>query len=163
MPYLVDGNNVQYAMRKAGLDMARSLLCNLMDTLARQDRVCVVFDGPQPPHGLLQQLSHENVEMIFSEHRKADELILDRIRHDSAPRRLVVVSSDHEIRQLAHQRQCRMLKSDEFVQLLLDVDQAPPPPKRVEPAGKYQGLSGSETQAWMHEFHLDEDENDNDQ
>ena len=47
VPYLIDGNNLIFALREVGPEVDRLGLCELLDRLAaRGERVCVIFDGP---------------------------------------------------------------------------------------------------------------------
>lgn len=171
MPYLVDGNNLLFALKKAGLDVARSVLCALVARLAQSPRprtggrasrpskredVTVVFDGP-PPHGpLAQQIEVEGVRIVFAAPEPADAVIMREIAEDSAPRRLIVVSTDRQIRQAARRRRCVIRLSEDFVQDLLTAADAPAHKTTPEMREKYQGLSEAQTRQWIKEFGLEE-------
>ena len=159
MPFLVDGNNLMFALRKAGVDAGRQKICTLLAALAKtaNTSVAVVFDGPKPPPAVLRQMEYPAIEIAFSELAKADELIVARIKANSAPRRLVVVSSDHEIRIPAQHRRCQVIRSEDFVPLLLEAVN-PPPQRPREPREKYQGLTDDEAKKWIKEFGLDDEE-----
>jgi hypothetical protein len=154
VPFLIDGNNVLFALKKAGTEANRIGLCRHLGELARAgEKVTVVFDGPPPQGPLAREVDEPGVTIYFSSGRTADEVIAELILADTAPRRLTVVSTDHEIRRNAHKRRCPTLDSEAFAEILL----SPPATRRPgEPAEKRQGLlSEEETEAWLKEFHLD--------
>ena len=153
MPFLIDGNNLMFAMRKAGSDIGRGGLCRLLGDLAQRTghRVRLVFDGPAPAGPLAEQIRDQRIETTFSAPKTADEVILEAIAADSAPRRLTVVSSDRQLRVAAHRRRCIALRSEEFLIVLEKLTQ-PRPTRPAEPQEKYRGLAGEETDAWLKEF-----------
>lgn len=161
MPYVIDGNNVAYALGDAGLDTGRQRLVGLLLPLADSgQKVTIVFDGPRPPPGLAQQIAQEPIEVLYSQHRTADAIILEIIAANSAPRRLIVVSSDRELQQAARRRQCVVIRSSNFVDLLIEANAPVAPAKRGEPREKFAGLSHDEVLDWLKEFHIDESECD---
>ena len=82
------------------------------------------------------------IEMVFSGHARADDIIQARIASDSAPRRLTVVSTDREIRKVAHSRRCQICLSEQFAQALLDgTRHTHQPPDATEPPEKRAGLT----------------------
>ena len=162
MPYLIDGNNLMYALSEAQGGVGRLGLCKLLMGLpARGQRVRVVFDGPEPPSGLARQIEDTGLEVHYSGPRIADDLITEHITADSAPRRLTVVSSDREIRKAASRRRCRIIKSEEFVPMLLRIVEShrrceSKTRRGGEPKEKREGLSQEQTQKWLREFGFDE-------
>jgi uncharacterized protein len=123
MPLLIDGYNLLHAAgiiaRGVGpgtLERARLALLNfLAASIDPQDipRATVVFDAQDAPGGLPRTLDHRGITVRFAENgRSADELIAELILAESAPRRLVVVSSDHEIQRAARRRRAKALDSD---------------------------------------------------
>jgi uncharacterized protein len=160
MPYLVDGNNLFFAFRKAGEDMGRGSLAQRLGQLAdiTGQRVAVVFDGPAPHGALAQQVGDERIEVVFSGTRTADAVMCERIEADSAPRRLVVVSTDHEIRRAARRRRCQGIRSEDFVEMLgTMIERSRRPRKKGEPPQKQQGLTSQQAREWLKELNLDED------
>lgn len=109
MPLIIDANNLLHTTMPqplAGLNETR--LCAL---LARGpwagDRVTVVCDGASGTLDMRCSPS-DAVELRFAGHRQtADDVIIAMIDADSAPRRLVVVSNDREIRRAARRRRAR--------------------------------------------------------
>jgi hypothetical protein len=76
-------------------------------------RTTVVFDSHDAPWGLPQSLQHHGITVRFAaKYEEADDLIEELIAADSAPRRLVVVSSDHRIQRAARRRRAKAADSD---------------------------------------------------
>ncbi len=159
MPFLVDGNNLMHAMQAVGPEVGRDGLCKFLGHLVRHgERVCVVFDGPPPPGPMARRVAAHNAEVLYAAPRTADEVIEERIQSDSAPRRLVVVSSDRHIRKAARRRRCQGRRSEPFARALLTVAESDRcAPVELEPAEKQTGLGPEQTQQWLREFGLMEE------
>ena len=156
MPYLIDGNNLIYAMMEVGPEVGRQGLVDLLGQWPGPgQRVCVVFDGPAPPEGLARQIQAGGLEVIYSAGRTGDEIIFERIAADSGPRELTVVSTDREIRAAARRRRCRAVRSENFArQVLAEIRRLnQPPPPQAEPTEQRLGLSDpADQQAWLREM-----------
>ena len=157
MPYLIDGNNLLFALYGAAANAERLELCRrLAEIAAGGEAVCVAFDGPPPDEPMAALIAKTGVEAIFSGPRPADELLLRRIAESSAPKHLTVVSTDREIREAASRRKCIVVRSEDFARVLerppRPAEASPPP----EPAQKRKGLSPAETQRWLREFGIEE-------
>ena len=152
MPYLIDGNNLIYALADAGRQVGRAGLCNLLAPLLARGPVTVVFDGPSPPESMARQIEQTGVTVQYSSDRPADEVIIEHIRANSAPRRLAVVSTDREIRTSARRRRCQSVTSQDFAILLERLAQRPPRQGPSEPPEKTEGLGGRHVDEWMKEF-----------
>jgi hypothetical protein len=89
----------------------------------------------------------------------ADSLIARMVSMSTAPRRLLVVSSDHEITRTARRRGCRTLRSDEFLQHLADdADLAARRPSRAAPAPRQAippMMTEQQVQGWAALFGLE--------
>lgn len=155
MPVLIDGNNLLFAARDADPDkpVGRARLCELIGRWSRRtgQRAAIIFDGPTPPEELAAQIADRDVEVGYSEAEKADTLIVARIQGDSAPRRLIVVSTDREIARVAHRRRATPMRSDEFWDLVV-ADLSRPPQVPLEPIEKRRGLSKGQAEQWMREL-----------
>jgi len=135
----------------------RGGLCALlMELVTRGEKVCVVFDGPAPPESATAQVTEHGIDLAFSGHKSADELIVNRIATNTAPRRLTVVSTDREIRRAGRKRRCKVQTSEEFARSLLRAARPVEKRKPLEPREKRHGLSPQQTQAWLREFDLDQ-------
>lgn len=159
MPVLVDGNNLIYAARQVDptdLLIGRSLLCAKLGHWARRrrERVHVVFDGPRPDEPLAQQIGDPALTVTYSGRGvSADRRIHELIAADSAPRRLVVVSSDREVMAAARRRDARPVRADDFWRIVL-ADLARPEPQPLEPPEKREGLAPEQTEEWLRDFGL---------
>ena len=72
----------------------------------------IVFDSRGAPPGLPRTLNHRGMAVLFAPRdEEADDLIEELIRAASAPRRLVVVSSDR-IQRAARRRKAKAVDSD---------------------------------------------------
>ena len=169
MPLLIDGNNLIHALARVGPDLGRGSLSKLLAALAEPgrpgplagERVCVVFDGAAPRGPMAEQMKYDRLEAVYSAPRTADELILERIAADTAPRRLTVVSSDRELRRAGRRRRCKLAGSEEFADALVSASARPARPAPDEPPEKRRGcLTPAETQAWMRELGLSEEDAD---
>lgn len=161
MPVIIDGYNLLHAARRCDEDgdLGRGQLCQLLGRwgrVARQE-VLVVFDGAAPPEPLGRQLHGVGIEVIYSgPGRSADDLVVERIDASSAPRRLMVVSSDRQVRRAARRRRCGQVGSADFFEQVLRVlargrrSEPEPPEKRAGPAPE-------EVDEWLRRFGYDGD------
>ena len=111
MPVLIDGYNLAWALGETGQRLQRGDLTGARDRLLhiladrlgdRAPHTTVVFDARQPPTDLPRRATCRGIRVLFAvTEANADELIIRRIAEDTAPRRLLVVSSDREIRDAA--------------------------------------------------------------
>jgi uncharacterized protein len=123
MPLLIDGYNLLNATGIVGrgigpatLERSRLALLNYLAASLDPDELphtTVVFDARQPPWGLPRVVQHRGITVRFAaKYESADALIEELIQADSAPRRLIVVSSDHEIQRAARRRRAKAVDSD---------------------------------------------------
>ena len=85
----------------------------------------------------------------------ADELIMALIERSSAPKRLLVVTSDREVASAARKRRCRILDSDSFLaHLAHDAGRAGRNPVAGQTAGDQADALGVED--WIDQFQLDD-------
>lgn len=123
MGLLIDGYNLMFAAGLAaraggpgGLERSRLALLNFVAgsvAAAELVRTKVVFDSSGAPPGLPEVLNHRGLTVHFaSRHEDADALIEELIQHDSAPRQLIVVSSDHRLQRAARRRRATAIDSD---------------------------------------------------
>lgn len=157
MPLLIDGNNLLYAARELEdpqLAPGRALLCARLSEWAsrRGQRIHVVFDGPTPARGFAEQIQADMLVVEYSGASSADTVLIERLEENSAPRRLLVVSTDGVVQKAARRRQATAVRADEFWrQLRKDLARRPQPPS-PEPLEKRHGLSHSQTEEWLREF-----------
>jgi len=156
---LIDGHNLLWSIHKPGTDSEPITDIQLCHLLGRYLKLVgktgeIVFDGPGPR----DKSDFDNIpglEVIFAGlATDADSIIEDKIRANTAPKRLTVVSSDRRLRTAARARKATTVKSDVFwsnLQKRLSRKQ----PVR-EPAAKRLGISKSETEQWLKFFNLEQ-------
>ena len=163
MPYLFDGYNVYHAARKLSQQWAHitvSSLCVLIGEDMRVLRDCgvLVFDGRQPKGRIDQEQLPACVKLLYSGPKSdADSSIEQLIKENSAPKRLVVVSSDRRIARAARRRRAKKLGSAEYLFEMLKRAERPPA-KPKEPPEKRHGVPDGQLGGWLEMFGIDPDE-----
>ncbi len=157
MPFLIDGYNLLWAVQKYGegmetmedIELCRILSIYLVSTGQHGE---IIFDGTGPDEK--QAFDYiKGLGVYFSgPDREADSVIEDKIKSDTAPRRLVVVSSDNRIRKAAHTRKASSIKSEIFWQEVIKAMNKKK--KEPEPPGKRGGISEGETEQWIKFFKI---------
>jgi predicted RNA-binding protein with PIN domain len=80
----------------------------------------IVFDAAGAPPGLPPTITHEGMTIHFARrHSNADEMIEELLEQWTAPRSLVVVSSDHRVQRAARQRGAAFVDSEQWYADLL--------------------------------------------
>ncbi len=160
MPLLIDCYNVLHAEKPAALaGLGEASLCALLArTRWAAGGVTVVCDGSPKPHSLKQgDPALGAVELIFSgADRSADDVIIELIDADSAPRRLTVVSSDRAIRKAARRRKARDWSAEEFLQRLpkaVSSGSGTSAPGPAKPGGAV--MPDEQVQRWLDFFGID--------
>lgn len=159
--YLIDGYNLLHAMGllhgkvgPTGLAKARLGLLGLLWGVYGPEAttVTVVFDAAHAPPGALAEQEYHGIHVRFAvAQEQADDLIEALIRHDSAPKRLTVVTDDHRIRDAAERRRCIVSGCTEYLEWLERHRREKGRPARpADP--KPEHLSDEETQHWLREF-----------
>lgn len=89
--------------------------------------VTVVFDSavrlPNMSDYVLQNGMHVH---YATGHRDADELIIDMLQRHSAPKSLMIVSSDHQIQKAAERRRARYCDSDRWYEDMIAANRSNP-------------------------------------
>ncbi len=154
----MDGYNllriIQRSESMAALDEA-GLVHILSEYLKRtRDRGQIIFDGIGPPDksGLG---GFRNLEVFFSgQDKDADTVIEEKIQDNTAPRSLIVVSSDRRLKAAAKKRKAVSLGADMFWMSVCKTMEKEPP--RPEPKEKRHGITDAETDRWLDYFGIDE-------
>ena len=157
MPVIIDGHNLLRTIQGTSEDfesISRVQLCRIVSRYLglTGEKGEIVFDGTGPPDKSgFDNIS--NLEVFFAgRSTDADSVIEDKIKASTAPKRLMVVSSDRRLRNAARARKAMLVKSLDFwadVQKELSRKRA-----AREPAEKRRGLTESETQQWLEFFGL---------
>lgn len=156
MPIIIDGYNLLRWVQ--GIEEYQSLdeagLCRFISEYLVRVRTHgqIVFDGIGPPDK--SELGGiDNLEVYFSgQEYEADDIIIEKIEEYSAPKNMVIVSTDREIRAVATRKKATAVTSDVFwLSMIEQLDKKKPTPM---PKEKRQGIPEGETDAWMDEFGL---------
>ena len=159
MPYLIDGYNLLRAVQKLEefASMTDVQMCRAVSDYlcCVRDHGHLVFDGSGPPDkspfGGIPSL-----EVYFSGPScEADDIIEEKIQDNTAPKSLIVVSSDNRLRAAAAKRRAVAIGADLFWQNLLKQLEKQANRPAPEPSQKRHGLTERETDLWLDEFGLD--------
>ena len=119
MPYLIDGNNLLGAGRDRRLGIPtdeRELVLRLSAFAAsRRAHLTVVFDGARPAG---EHAAASRIRVRYAGKRLADDVIVDLVRSSGAPRDIVVVTSDRDLRSRVRAASGRVMGCREFAEAL---------------------------------------------
>jgi predicted RNA-binding protein with PIN domain len=162
VPYLIDGYNLLFAYLGAppsrslskALERARKRLLEKL-RVGHGDGasvVTVVFDAAAAPRGVPAQHDYHGIQVLFAVHQeRADDLIEDLIRRESAPPQLTVVTDDRHIQQAAQRRHCAVMGCTTYLDWL-EMEKQPTPSISHRRSGKPQTVTAEEAQRWLGEF-----------
>lgn len=165
---IIDGNNLLHAMHEHAPipRMGRETMVRVIDRWAveRKVEVILVFDGPSPPVGLVEQMSSRFVKVRFSAPVIADDVIADMIREASRPDLIRVISGDNAVRKEANRRRCRNDDSVAFIRELFST--SPTSNERsgntIDGGPEKPQASADRTAEWLDWFGLDIPDRDDD-
>jgi len=155
MPFIIDGHNLLHSTKKTnpeGEPISDIALCRVVSSFlqATDQKGQIIFDGTGPPEK--QAFDYiQNLEVVFAGRgTDADSVIEDKIRINTAPRRLTIVSSDRRLVKAARSRRAETVKSEAFWEIVQK--QLRRKAKFKEPQQKRQGLTEGETKQWLEFF-----------
>jgi predicted RNA-binding protein with PIN domain len=125
-------------------------LCRMIENSRwRGHRVSLICDGTPSD----EQGAGARYQTIFTgPFKSADEEIMERVARSSAPRSILVVTSDREIVKAIGKRGAQHIGSSSFLQALVE-DSYKPKTKTVR---RPTGLSPERAQEWREQFGIDE-------
>jgi hypothetical protein len=157
MAVIIDGHNLLWLIRNQEEDQSITDvgLCRLLDVYfgLTNESAEIIFDGIGPPDksgfdGI------RNLDITFSGRATdCDTLVENKILESTAPKRLIIVSSDRRLRDAADDRKATAIKSEDFWEMVKKRISKYKPGK--EPAQKRKGLTQSETELWLKEFGIE--------
>ncbi|KPL24238.1 MAG: hypothetical protein AMJ75_04230 [Phycisphaerae bacterium SM1_79] len=156
---IIDGHNLLHSMVKLHEGSGPTSDVQLCWIISRYLKAVgetgeIVFDGTGP-RDKSQFDNIVNLEVFFAGLGKdADSVIENKIRANTAPKRLSVVSSDRRLRDAARTRKATSVKSEAFWDDLQKQLKHKKPIK--EPEAKRSGLSESETKQWLEFFGIEQ-------
>jgi predicted RNA-binding protein with PIN domain len=156
---IFDGYNLLHSIQKTGdypISISDIQLCHIIGRYLKfiSEKGEIIFDGtgPRDKSGFENII---NLEVFFSGlNSDADTIIEDKIKSNTAPKRLTIVSSDRMLRDAARKRKATVVKSQVFWDNLCK--QLARKKTKPEPAGKRHGLSEGETDLWLKIFGLEQ-------
>lgn len=164
MPLVLDTFNVLHTVgilppELAGLDVP-GLAALILRSRHANEKTTFVCDGlpaaDLPPTGPLASPGDFTVRYA-GRTSTADDLIRTIVEASTAPRRLIVVSSDHAIQKHAQRRRCPVLSSQDFLQQLADDANLPRGP-HASPRAIPPAMSAEQVDKWIDVFDLDDDD-----
>jgi predicted RNA-binding protein with PIN domain len=159
MPIIIDGHNLLHTIQKTNEELQSISDIQLCQVISKYLKLTgqkgeIVFDGTGPrDKSVFDNII--NLEVLFAgQATDADGVIEHKIRLNTAPKRLKIVSSDRRLRKAAQTRKATVTKSETFWK---DLEKQLSRRRTIkEPAEKRQGLSESETRQWMRFFGLEQ-------
>jgi len=157
---IIDGNNLLWALHESlgEREITNEIeLCRVLSKYFTQiDEIGqVVFDGAGPSDTSDFEVI-SNPEVFFAGfHHDADSVIEEKIKVNTSPRRLTVVSSDRRLRKAASARSAATVKSEQFWERV-QRELSRKTPRRKEPDEKREGLTEGETDKWLEAFGLED-------
>jgi predicted RNA-binding protein with PIN domain len=163
MSLVIDGYNL---LNATGIDPARkgptplsrerqgllNFLGNALDEDTR-NRTTIVFDANRAPPGLPREQVVHGMRVVFArEFPQADALIEELIEADSAPRSLLVVSSDHRLHRAARRRGAKAIDSEAWYQGLCRRKRQGPHFQATRPEKPVMQESEAEAAFWVERF-----------
>lgn len=160
MPYLIDGYNLLRAVQKSEEFSALTdvQMCRAVSDYLNcvRDHGHIVFDGIGPPDKAAFG-GIPGLEVYFSGPScEADDIIEEKITDNTAPKSLVVVSSDRRLRAAAAKRKAIQVPVDLFWETLLAQLEKQANRPAPEPTEKRQGVTRREADIWLDIFDLDQ-------
>lgn len=149
MPLLIDTYNVLHVVGVlppdlAGLDPL-SLATLIASSRYADDSPRLICDGTPRP-GIPTSVGPVAIEYAGGG-IKADDLIATLVDASTAPRRLIVVSTDREVRAHAARRKCKVLTSEAFLaHLAADATSITKP--------SHEGIPHQDVATWIDQFNL---------
>ncbi len=156
---IIDGHNLLHAILKIEEDpkaVSDIELCRVVSSYLNQTNQVgeIVFDGRGPrDKDVFERV--DGIEVTFSGIRNdTDTIIEEKIKTNTAPKRLIIVSSDRRLRKAARSRKAIAVKSEDFwIKVQKQLSRKRP---QKEPAAKRRGISDSETKQWMKIFGIEQ-------
>ncbi len=153
---------------KGNLARARNSLIGMLArrlSLGEQKRTSIVFDSAsqQTTSDTRQPIDHAMTIWFASDYENADAMIIDLLRKTSSPRQTIVISSDHEIQQVARQRRCQIMDSLDWLESLEKRDEIEPKKDEIPGLDPLESardriLDEDEKNYWLDEFGISPDE-----
>lgn len=162
MRLLIDGYNLMHAVNLPATKVApqelRKLRQRFLNALAdalgplEASQAVVVFDSTDAPKNLPRETRHKGMTVLFAANDEdADARMEALIAKHSAPKSLLVVSSDHRVQRAGKRRKAQVLGADDFwTKIHKPKKKSPPIPAKQ--AETQKALSAEESAFWQETF-----------
>lgn len=158
MALIIDTCNVLHRTGILPPDLAGGDVSSLLSLLSssRYARKSTILACDWGPNNQKKESTEPWVRYVFPKHGKsADEIIIELVELSSAPRKLLVVTSDRRVAALARRGRARVIDSDRFLeQLAADAHRASSAPRSES---KVTQVRDQDAQAWLDQFGVDEE------
>ncbi len=164
---LVDGYNVLHScgfirggVGPGTLRRARNVFFGLLHRSLdpeQQRRTTIVFDSSRDRNEDSINVGEIRIEFA-TKFENADQLIELLIKKHSAPKQLLVVSSDHWIQQAARRRGARSIDSDQWLEGLISLSTLGPTQESAPQEMRDRRLNKQEVEGWLRELGINEDD-----
>lgn len=110
--YIIDGNNLAAKIKTGNKNCSRQRVVKYLSEhfAGTKNKISIYFDGYEKDF-----IPFFHGRIYYSGNKPADYEIRHHIENSNNPRLNVVVSSDHDIINLARACACEVIKSEEFV------------------------------------------------
>lgn len=163
MPIIIDGYNLMFAPRKRTTtklsakqaEAQRKRLISRLNAYraAASEEVTVVFDGGKGDWSMRRVEKEGEIEVIYSSgFESADDEITRLVRAYPDPRRVLVVSSDVELRRAVGKLGAKVVRSTDFNRQMGEAFRLERESQPQEPPEKFEGLSPGEAEGWLKEL-----------
>ena len=161
---LIDGYNLMHAAglarRRYGpgdLERCRNRLISFLRANLAEHVLAnteLVFDAFETPDQAPGRFEVDGMQIVFAAAGgDADAEIELRIRRHSAPKQLLIVSSDHRLQKAARRRRAGFVDSEVFFDHIEQREPSKGTSRTGSASAKPDRMpSDAETQAWLHEF-----------
>jgi predicted RNA-binding protein with PIN domain len=158
MPFLIDGYNLLWSVNNLSQEAEPITEAGLCWKISRYMQILgesgeIIFDGTGPrDKSVFDEIPKLSV-LFAGLGVEADDVIETKIKINTAPKRLSVVSNDRRLIKAARARKAVSLKNEElWIKLAKGSSRRK---KTPEPPQKQHGLSNSETEQWLKFFDMD--------
>jgi uncharacterized protein len=162
--WILDGYNIMFGSVGApdpsdGESALRLARLRLLETIASQvpesvrESMWIIFDSREASGKMTTEQHYRSIRLTFSaDYVSADELICQAIREHSSPRRLHVVSSDHQIQRVALARGAAHYDSEVWIDRILPAMQQEVDQDKTQDSHDSKPTDTKDSIAWLREF-----------
>ena len=162
MPIIIDGYNLMFAPRRHSTKLVgkrtgaerKKLIARLAAYgAAANEDITLVFDGARGGWPMRRVENAQGIQVVYSGAvESADDEIERLVRTQIDPSRVLVVSSDAELRKAVGKLGARVTRSADFNRQMREALRRQRDSQPQEPPEKFEGLSPGEAEGWLKEL-----------